>query len=240
MKLSIVIPIHNQGAFLFAACESLLRERADTEVIVVDDGSTEELWDLLGELNVKYFRLGRRQGVAAARNYGGRQASGEYLGFLDADDKSAAGGLTWRVDYLDAHPEFRAVAGALGQIIGEDGLPLPSFTFPWAATPLPPLLTREWARARGPMQTAAWSLTFRRDFFLELGGFDESLRFDPDTDLLTRALEQTSIPYFAKAVVDYRVHAGNHSRLGGIPEFRQKPHVLAETWLSYLAAQARQ
>ena len=88
VKFSIVIAAYNVGRFVAEAVESALeQEGAETEVIVVDDGSTDETPQALGRFAGR-IRLIRQenQGVSAARNRGIREAGAEWIAFLDADD----------------------------------------------------------------------------------------------------------------------------------------------------------
>ncbi len=239
MKLSVVIPVHNQARFVGEAIRSVLREEiAGSEILVVDDGSTDDCLGAIEGHPVRYLSMPERRGVASARNAGARAARGEYLAFLDADDRIVAGGLGWRLAFLEANPRKRAVAGILARVIDEAGAPAGGFRFPWVNAVPGAEITREWARSQPGIQTAAWSILFRSDYFLELGGFNEDLKFDPDTDLLLRSLDLESLPFFAKGTVEYRVHAGNHTRVQG-EAFRQSRSVLAETWLANLAGRAR-
>jgi glycosyltransferase involved in cell wall biosynthesis len=87
--VSIIIPTHNDGPVLSQAIDcSLNQTYANREIIVVDDGSTDDTEQLLRREyhgKIKYVRQGNR-GAGAARNTGTRMASGKYLQFLDADD----------------------------------------------------------------------------------------------------------------------------------------------------------
>lgn len=91
---SIVIPCYNQGKFLLEAVESAYAQtHSAIEVIVVNDGSTEDLQELETAIQARYpsskFIHQENQGLSAARNTGAKAASGEFLLFLDADDKIA-------------------------------------------------------------------------------------------------------------------------------------------------------
>jgi len=93
MKFSIIIPVFN-GASTLTGCLTSAANRPDTEVLVIDDGSTDETCTILREYSENHsnFRIFHQEnrGVSAARNLGLGQARGEYLIFLDADDTLAA------------------------------------------------------------------------------------------------------------------------------------------------------
>ena len=91
MKYSIVIPLYNKAEFILNAVESIKNQTSDSayEIIIVDDGSTDNLSSLLNILqdndNIILIRQ-NNMGVSAARNNGIQHANGEYICFLDADD----------------------------------------------------------------------------------------------------------------------------------------------------------
>jgi GT2 family glycosyltransferase len=85
--VSVVIPTYNRARILGSAIESALRQKARTEIIVVDDGSRDDTEKVVSRFGsrIRYLRQ-RNAGVAAARNTGMRQAKGEFIAFLDSDD----------------------------------------------------------------------------------------------------------------------------------------------------------
>ena len=89
MKLSVIIPCYNAGSYLSQAVSSIRNQKTsfslDTEIIVIDDGSTDGCVEKLQGSDLKILHQ-NHQGASAARNYGMKEATGEYLLFLDADD----------------------------------------------------------------------------------------------------------------------------------------------------------
>jgi len=89
MKVSVVIPVFNRVSTLKDAIESVfLQTYKDIEIIVVDDGSNMDIKDYLTPyLNrIKYIKNRKNCGVSSARNLGIKNATGEYIAFLDSDD----------------------------------------------------------------------------------------------------------------------------------------------------------
>lgn len=87
--LSIIIPIYNQSAYLERCLKSVSRQTLhDIEIICVDDGSTDNCFDIIEKCKDERFIVLRQnnQGTGAARNGGMRVAAGDYIGFVDADD----------------------------------------------------------------------------------------------------------------------------------------------------------
>jgi len=88
-RLSIIVTLYNEREFAHAALDSVLAQRLDgTEVIAVDDGSTDGTAELLAEYgdSLRTLLLERNAGVTVARNAGAAVATGDYLAFLDGDD----------------------------------------------------------------------------------------------------------------------------------------------------------
>ena len=111
--LSVVIPTRNRAHMVCEAVESALRQRVGrVEVIVVDDASTDDTWNVLARnfgTRIRLLRLPERRGVGAARNAGVRMASGELLAFLDDDDLWLPGKLDAELRLLNRFPEAEAV-----------------------------------------------------------------------------------------------------------------------------------
>jgi glycosyltransferase involved in cell wall biosynthesis len=111
--LSVVIPTRNRAHLVCEAVESAISQRdGRVEVIVVDDGSTDDTADVLARRfgsRIRLLRLPERRGVGAARNAGVRLASGELLAFLDDDDLWLPGKLDAELRALDSFPDAEAV-----------------------------------------------------------------------------------------------------------------------------------
>ncbi len=113
-RVSIVTPFLNAGRFIAESIESVLaQEYADWELLLVDDGSTDEGTAIAlryaaahpGKIQYLAHEGHEHRGASASRNLGGRHAAGEYLAYLDADDVYSPAKLREQVPLLDAHPE---------------------------------------------------------------------------------------------------------------------------------------
>jgi glycosyltransferase involved in cell wall biosynthesis len=99
---SVVIPLYNKEKYIRRTLESVIRQTfSDFEVIIVDDGSTDNSVKVVESFDDPRIRLNRQAngGVSSARNLGIDVAKGRYIAFLDADDE-------WREDKLEKHFEF--------------------------------------------------------------------------------------------------------------------------------------
>ena len=122
--VSIVAPCYNAEKYLEEAIQSIFgQEYPNFEVIVVDDGSTDNSVALLKQLQKTYdFQLYTQpnQGVSAALNHGLRYAKGDYVSTPDLDDIMLPQSLRIRVDYLNPRPNVGCV-GALIIYMDSDG-----------------------------------------------------------------------------------------------------------------------
>jgi glycosyltransferase involved in cell wall biosynthesis len=114
--VSIIVPVYNRGAMLVQAVQSALTASLEVpiEIIVVDDASTDDTWEVargLASSALRPIRLERNGGQSAARNRGIEEARGTYVKFLDSDDLLIAGHLSREVQALRSGDCDIAVAG---------------------------------------------------------------------------------------------------------------------------------
>lgn len=131
-KVSVVIPAFNALRYLPRTVDSALAQSfGDFEVLIVDDESTDGTADWVRTIADRRVRLleQKNQGAAAARNAGIRQARGEYIAFLDADDLWEPAKLERQVACLDARPEVGVVYTWV-RVIDQDGEPTGSLYRP--------------------------------------------------------------------------------------------------------------
>lgn len=114
MRFSVIIPCYNDGVFAIEAIDSCLQQAAgiDLEILFVDDGSRDGSFDLismryLGEERVKLFHK-PNEGLASARNFGLSRASGDYIVFLDSDDKLGSCYLARAIESIESGQAFDA------------------------------------------------------------------------------------------------------------------------------------
>ena len=108
-KVSVVIPTYNMSRYVGPAIESLLSQDAGLEIIVVDDGSTDDTRAVLERYPVKYIYQKNHGCCGAGRNTGLRYVTGEYIAFLDADDLACPGRIAAQAKLLDENPGVGAV-----------------------------------------------------------------------------------------------------------------------------------
>lgn len=117
-KVSIIIPVHDGGHVVKRAIEScLVQDYKNVEIIVVDNNSTDNTREVVLSFakktnKVKYFYTNLK-GRSNARNIGLSKATGDYIKFLDADDKLSNLGVKKSVNFLDKNTNFFAVCGTI-------------------------------------------------------------------------------------------------------------------------------
>jgi glycosyltransferase involved in cell wall biosynthesis len=215
-KVSVVIPVYNSSAYIAEAIESVLGQTyTHFEIIVVDDGSTDKTQEILDRYRakVKCFYQENR-GVSAARNVGVRNAKGELIAFLDADDVWLPGKLEKQVRFLTQHAEVPFIFGDTdlfndsGTVISAllrqkkmaSQLPEKEFV---VKNPFELLLDENFI----PTSTGL----VRRSVLMEAGGFDESLRSVEDRDLWLRIAIKHPMGCIPEVLSRKRLHAENIS-----------------------------
>ena len=120
-SVSVVIPVHNGEKYLAAAVESVQAQTvAPAQLIVVDDGSTDETARIAQSLTDVEYCFQENCGAAHARNNGAQHARGEYLSFLDADDLWAPQKLELQLAAFHDDPQRSLVFGHVEQFISPD------------------------------------------------------------------------------------------------------------------------
>ena len=203
--VSVVITTYNDSQFLPEAIESALAQTVPPdEVIVVDDGSTDDPGAVVSRYpNVRLIRQAN-QGLAAARNTGWRAACGRYLVFLDADDRLMSKALASNLHRFDQRPDCAFVYGGF-RYIDARGRYLP--------TP-PPKLAGEDAYEsflRDNCVAMHATVMYRRDRLEEAGGFDARLRRCEDYELYLRLTRRYPVAAAVEPIAEYRRHGGNMS-----------------------------
>lgn len=207
--VSVIIPAFNQGRYLGEAIDSaLVQTHREIEVVVVDDGSTDETPDVVcarRDIRLRYVYQENR-GLSAARNTGIRETSGEWLSFLDADDVFLTEKVSMLMSEVDQHPEAGLVAGQAIPI-DESGRPVGRIFD--HGPPSPP---QGWLLGN-PLHVG--SVILSRTWQGVAGSFDESLRSYEDWDLWLRlALAGCPMRWAPKPVSLYRFHGSQMIRDG--------------------------
>ena len=207
-KVSVVITTKNRSTQLAEAIESALaldRTRFDLEIIVVDDGSTDDTPEVLQRYPVRVIRT-EGVGMARARSIGLEAATGDFFGLLDDDDVWLPTAITTQLTEFERHPEYGAVH-AQAQMVGPTLVP---FNVPFPPGPL--ASGRIFDALLGYFPQVGTILT-RMDVAREAGPFDETLPGDNDWEGIRRVAKRHEIGAVPVPVLLFRQREEPHEEL---------------------------
>jgi glycosyltransferase involved in cell wall biosynthesis len=239
-KVSVVIPTYNRAAQVRNAIESVMAQTfSDLEVIVVDDGSSDDTGKILQETygdRIRYFAQAN-QGVSVARNKGLAEARGEWIAFLDSDDLWEKEKLEW---------QFRALE-RFGSQCGGCYTDTRFFNYPETRTMFQ--LAEESYRHEGTMGIntdvlrllvrpggagmvlCTCSLLARADVVARSGGFDRNLRFGEDSEFMFRLAMLTGFCYVNRPLVLVDRSPAELRHVGVSSEWNKQESLLRDTQL---------
>jgi glycosyltransferase involved in cell wall biosynthesis len=210
-KISVVIPTYNSARFLGEAIQSVLDQTiGDFEIIVIDDGSTDNTPEIVTAFPVRYFRQ-ENQGVSGAENRGAALSSAEYITFLYSDDVMYENALENGVDVLNKHPES-AFSYGQAHFTDEDGHIIGVLKLSFLECTAVVDGREEIRDLFDPYRIIQSGTMIRRRCFNEIGGFCRDLNIGEDHLLFTRLATRWSAIYVAQPVVQYRLHPGSLSQ----------------------------
>ena len=240
-RFSVIIPAYNSAATLARAIDSVLAQTAPAyEILVVDDASPDATAGVVAAYGerVRYLRRERNAGVSAARNFGAREARGDWLAFLDADDwyypARLATHAAWlqedpALDFLTGDYEYRDPAGRLlGTSLAQHEAG-----------------RRVLARAHGAPRVImqddeiesfvadhfgdTHTLSVPRATFLELGGYPPGFKVCEDVHFLTRLVARSRrIAVACLPLAVYVIHDGSVTRRDPVLAQRENVRTLRD------------
>lgn len=205
-SVSVVIPLYNKAPYIARAIDSVLAQTVqDFEIVVVDDGSTDNGGEIVASYKDPRIRLIRQEnkGVSAARNRGIEEAQTDFLAFLDADDE-------WETDHLEvllrlkrSFPEAGAYTTAYFYVYpGEKIVPAKFKAIP--ASPWEGILSDYFkAAALGDPPATSSTIATKKTILKELGGFNVFLKRGEDLDLWARLALREDIAFSWEGICLY-------------------------------------
>lgn len=197
--ISVIIPVYNGARFLADAVKSIVAQNYPAvEIIVVDDGSSDDIDAAVAALpvDVRYFKQ-KNEGAAAARNRGIRDASGDFIAFLDVDDLWPDNKLALAIEQFQQRPDLDVIQG-YAQLMGFSEQ------------------TNAYEYIGNPEESFPHYIgaaVYRSRVFERVGLFDPALRFGEDADWFRRASEaQAMVERLGRVTLFVRRHAGNMTR----------------------------
>ena len=205
--ISVVIPCYNHAHFLAEAIESVLTQNyPNFEVIVVDDGSTDNTPEIVRRYPSVGYVHQENAGRSTARNTGMRQSRGEFLVFLDADDRLLRHALDTGISCMREHPECAFVSGRC-RVIDSNGAVLPS----------PRQLRVEHEHYLKLLRGGSYiwcpaTVLYQRHIFDFVHGFNPTVVPVEDYELYLRITRDFPVYCHNQVVAEYRQHRSNTSR----------------------------
>lgn len=214
MKFSFIVPAYNVGHYIGNCIKSIYSQidktAFDMEVLVIDDGSTDNTYEAAalaceGDGRVRIIRQSNK-GLSGARNTGLREASGDYILFVDGDDFIKTGQLAGLLEYISAVRSDLVIYGAYGynEQTGDYTPFFPAVSFERekmrGRDALTYLLTMDYSYG-----WCVWHIAFRREFLKELDGFFPEGKVSEDVAFMLRIwLKADSASSYNNYVYAYR------------------------------------
>ncbi len=210
--ISVVIPAYNYGRFLSETLNSALSQtEGDIEVIVVDDGSTDDTRKVVSRFSDRRLRYiyQANQGLSAARNTGILNSRFPYMAFLDADDLWLPGMLEAALKTFTLLPANYGLVACGSVRITADGTPIDRLKEGVAGVQQREVKSQDIVIKSRFMPSA---VVVRREVFKEVGNFDTNLRSSEDRDMWIRIAGKYRLHYTSQQLVRIRKHANNMSK----------------------------
>ena len=225
MEISVIIPVYNAGSFVTQAVESALQQPETTEILLIEDGSPDNSWEVCQTLARKFTKVrlfrhdcGRNRGAGASRNLGMKNATCEFIAFLDADDYYLPGRFTLAKRIFEENVDCEGIYEAIGSHIeNNEGIKR------WKEANLPDKQLHtisKYVKPEDLFETLVeWrygdfsidGLTLKRNVVEKSGYMNEALRLHQDTDFIRKiAVVARLLPgRLDEPVAIWRVHARN-------------------------------
>lgn len=227
--VSVIMPSYNHAQYIEKAIESVLAQSyKNIELIVIDDGSTDDTLSILNELNKQNkFTLVTQEnrGVCKTLNRGVREfSSGEYVTLVASDDYWEESKIEKQVAALCNRREAEFSFTQATEFDSETGRALRVFP----SSPLSgQVLNKVFLRQHVP----AGSIMFTRRLFDKIGGFDKNLR-EEDWDFVIRCAAETEFAPVSEPLFNYRSHETNVMKtMGRRVIFHQKAMILSKNYM---------
>jgi len=209
-KVSVIIPTYNRADLLPRAIDSVLNQTfKDFELIIVDDGSTDNTKEIVKEYQkkderIKYIWQENSGGPAKPKNTGIKNSQGEYIAFLDSDDE-------WLPEKLEKQLKLLGSSNTLGfvscnaLIIDENNNRKEKYNSPKNKNFVSLL--------EGNKIWSCSSVIVKKDIFERLGFFDENLNFGEDWEMWLRIAKRYNFDFVYEPLIKYYLHQNNISSI---------------------------
>ena len=207
-RVSVVVPVYNRAHLIVETIQSVINQTyTPWELIIVDDGSTDETKSCVKEFNdprIRYFRIDHTGSIGHVRNVGMSHAIGDYIAFLDSDDLWVTTKLEYQISLFKRFPHaFFAFSN--GEQFGEGSTPTPVLEKLFAGNTFLPFLLEERFIFYVP------GLIFKREILVHLSGINERFKGAGDIHFFLRMAHRFDGVFVNDALVKIRKHGQSHS-----------------------------
>jgi len=217
-QVSVIIPTYNRARFLDEAIQSVLNQRfQDFELIVVDDGSSDDTPELVAQISdsrIRYVRHEENRGISAALNTGIQASRGEYIARLDSDDIWLSKMLATQIQALNTHPKA-GLAYAKTGAMDQDGTRIPGM---WGQPEFFPGETFK-SLLYGDF-TSNVTIVVRRECLDQVGLYDEAFQVNEDWELWLRVARLYRFAFVDDVLAIRRWHENNVTQINS-PLFQE-------------------
>lgn len=199
-EVSIIVTNYNYGSYVQRCLRSVLKQNnINHEVIVVDDCSTDNSIEMIKvfEPDIRVFSTQKNSGVAAAANLGIKNSKGQFVIRVDADDYVSADMCKFMKTYLESNHDAFCVSCDYQLVDDHENI-----------------IERKYAE-KDPVSCG---IMYRKDLFLQLGGYNDSMRHREEEELRKRLGEYYKIHHLRIPFYRYRMHNNNKTKT---PEYKQ-------------------
>ena len=219
LNISAIIPTYNNAAFIKDAVLSIQQQSVPvTEIIIVDDGSTDNTAQVIQSLkgNIHYIRQ-QNQGPSAARNTGIKAAKGDLIAFLDADDQWTTDKLQKQLKALQNSPELKLIAGDMSEIDLSNQVLVASvlnkhhFLEKFVTLNGKPI-ANAFSELLRKNFIPTGTVLIKKDALLEAGLFNENIRYGEDLELWAKIASKHPITCLPDILMLRRQHSSNSTQ----------------------------
>lgn len=227
-NISIIIPTYNRAYCILDSINSVLNQTYPYfELLIIDDGSTDNTEDIVRDIEderVKYYKTPQNSGPAAARNYGVALAQYDYIAFQDSDDEWLAEKLDKQIRLITENPIYGLVYCQMKcPLTQEDYVLVPGDSIPHEQKMgyiYDYLLKKNYISTQ--------TMLIKKQYYMENGGFDESLKALEDWDMVLGISKNNQIGYVDETLLIHPIDNADRLSLNGTAYYESRCKMLGK------------
>lgn len=204
-KISVIMPVYNGGKYFKEAVESISKQTyKDFELIIINDGSTDDSLQVLNKLAEGDGRIKiisrENKGIVHSLNEGVKLSQGQYIARMDADDVSMPERLEKQINFMESNQDL-VLCGTWAKKIDETGNKIGEYKVPVTSSEI-----RKRILFHNPFIHP--SVMFRKDVFENVGGYNSFFKYIEDYELWTRLVFRHKTDNLPEMLLKYRIQGG--------------------------------